>query len=126
MFTLDKSTRLLLIVATPIILAVSGFVGYITLSMLPFAPKGELVDLSQRLQSARMSAFSVEEARDLELAAAKLEAARRMIVHEDNRPLTLRSYDRVHDLLWKAEQLLDGAGASRPTAEPPQAVPAGS
>lgn len=119
------STRTLLAVSVPLMIAVAGFVGFISISMVPLSPAGDLFDLSQRVKEARSSTPSVEKARTLDRAAANLEAARQAIKIESEKPWTLRSYDRARSILWKAELLVERAAANAPNSGAHQTVPAG-
>ena len=120
-----ESIRPTLVLFTPILIAVTGFAGFILYSMLPIPPSEDLYDLHQRLEAARSAAVSAEQARALDRVATTLEAARRAIKHERDKGWTLRSYDRAHALLWRAEALLDGVETSAPPDRPAEAVPAG-
>ncbi len=122
----SESTRTLLVFALPIILAVGGFVGFISLSFLPLSPSEELFDLSQQLEEARANSLSGDQVRTLDRAAANLAAAQHVIEHESGRSWQLRSYDRAHNLLWKAEALLEDARTSSPPPDSSQPVAAGS
>ena len=122
--TMSDAVRPVLAIFGPILVAVAGFVGYLSLSMLPLSPSEDLYDLHQQVAAARSSAVSGEQARALDRVATTLEAARRAIRHERDKAWTLRSYDRARNLLWKAEALLDGVEPS-PTPDRPDTVPAG-
>lgn len=122
----SESTRTLLVFALPIMLAVGGFVGYLSLSFLPLSPSEELFDLSQQLREARSDSLSGEHSRALDRVAANLEAAQKIIKYENGRSWQLRSYDRAHNLLWKAEALLEDVRTDSPPLDPSQPVAAGS
>ena len=114
-----------LIAVIPLVLALAGFLGFLTISMLQPAPSADFVDLARKLQEARSGSLSEEQIRTLDQAAATLEAARRMIKLEPGRSWRLRSYDRAQTLLWQAETLVERAEASPPPSDLNPTVPAG-
>ena len=122
--TKSDAVRPTLAIFGPVLIAVAGFAGFISYSMIPLSPSADLYDLRQQVAAARSSAVSVEQARVLDRAATTLEAARRAIQHERDKAWTLRSYERARNLLWKAEALLDGVEPSSPPHRP-DTVPAG-
>ena len=109
----------------PILLAALGVLSVISVSMIPPSPSSELVDLGRRVKAAQEETLSAEAARQIEQAAATLEAARRAIEHESQRSWRLRSYDRARNLLRKTELFLERADEAPAGTRANEVVPAG-
>lgn len=110
-------SRRLLAVSLPVMIAVSGFLGIIALSIIPLSPTAELVELSRQVKEARSGPLSDAQARAVDEAASNLRAARQAIEYQQGKSWQLRSYDRAQNLLWKAEQsLIDAAASPAPTS----------
>lgn len=109
----------------PLLIAVAAFSGFLASSMIPPAPSADLVDLGSRVMEARSGSLPTERAEALGQAFATLDAARRSIEREGERPWHLRSYERARTLLFKAETLVELVEGSPPRVERNQTVPAG-
>ena len=109
----------------PILLATLGIFSLIAGSMIPPSPTSELIDLGRRVKAAQADLPSGQAAREVDQAAATLEAARRAIEREGQKPWQLRSYDRARNLLWKTELFLERSQQNPPGLGLNAAVPAG-
>lgn len=118
-------SKLSLAAWAPVILAAAGFLGFLSMSLVPPSPQSELVDLGRRVKAAQATALPQDAAREIDQAAATLEAARRSIEHESQKSWRLRSYDRAEALLRQTEKFLERAQDGPPREVLNEAVPAG-